>query len=67
MPAHPSPAAIAESLTWLRTEQDAIALYEALAAIDKDPGRSAAFSRIAAAWAPPGADPLHHPHGPAVR
>ena len=49
MPAHPSPAAIAESLTWLRTEQDAIALYEALAAIDKDPGRSAAFSRIAAA------------------
>ncbi len=40
---------MAESLTWLRMEQDAIALYDALAAIDKNPGRSAAFRGIAAA------------------
>ena len=44
-----SPAAIAESLTWLGLEQDAIVLYDSLAAIDKDPDRSSAFSRIAAA------------------
>ena len=48
-PALPDPAAIAESLGWLRAEHDSIALYDALASIEKDPGRSAAFSGIAAA------------------
>jgi VIT1/CCC1 family predicted Fe2+/Mn2+ transporter len=37
-----------ESLTNLRLERDAILLYEALAAIEKDPHRASAFERIAA-------------------
>jgi vacuolar iron transporter family protein len=39
---------IAQSLENLRLEQDAIALYDALAAIEKEPSRAAAFRRIAA-------------------
>jgi VIT1/CCC1 family predicted Fe2+/Mn2+ transporter len=46
-PAPSDPAAIADSLSWLRAEEDAIVLYEALAGIDKDPARSSTFSRIA--------------------
>jgi len=38
----------AQSLENLRLERDAILLYDALASIEKDPGRSAAFKRIAA-------------------
>src|SRR5262245_33150993 len=38
---------IARGLENLRLEQDAIALYDALATIDKDPRRAAAFRRIA--------------------
>ncbi len=38
---------IAQSLENLRLEQDAIVLYDALAGIEKDPHRSAAFRRIA--------------------
>jgi VIT1/CCC1 family predicted Fe2+/Mn2+ transporter len=38
---------IAQSLENLRLEQDAIALYEALAAIEKEPRRAAAFAHIA--------------------
>ena len=38
---------IAQSLENLRLEQDAIALYDALATIDKDPRRAAAFRHIA--------------------
>jgi VIT1/CCC1 family predicted Fe2+/Mn2+ transporter len=38
---------IAQSLENLKLEQDAIALYDALAAIDKDPRRQAAFRHIA--------------------
>ena len=47
-PVHPSPAEIAESLACLRMEQDSIALYDALAAIEKDERRAAAFQEIAA-------------------
>ena len=39
---------IAQGLENLKLEQDAIALYDALAAIDKDPRRAAAFRQIAA-------------------
>jgi VIT1/CCC1 family predicted Fe2+/Mn2+ transporter/rubrerythrin len=39
---------IAQSLENLRLEQDAIALYDALATIDRDPRRAAAFRHIAA-------------------
>jgi VIT1/CCC1 family predicted Fe2+/Mn2+ transporter/rubrerythrin len=38
---------IAQSLENLKLEQDAIALYDALASIDKDPRRQAAFRHIA--------------------
>src|SRR6476659_8445948 len=38
----------AQSLANLRLERDAILLYDALARIEKDPGRAAAFGRIAA-------------------
>ena len=38
----------AQSLANLRLERDAILLYEALAAVEKDPQRSGAFHRIAA-------------------
>ena len=41
------PIDVEQSLDNLRLERDAIVLYDALAAIDKDPRRSAAFSRIA--------------------
>ncbi len=37
-----------QSLANLRLERDAILLYDALARIEKDPGRAAAFERIAA-------------------
>ncbi|MBP1705905.1 MAG: protein of unknown function transrane [Chloroflexi bacterium] len=43
------PAAVAESLSWLRAEHDGIALYEALAAIDRDAARSSVFAAMAAA------------------
>ncbi|HEX2754386.1 MAG TPA: hypothetical protein VHM48_02925, partial [Candidatus Limnocylindrales bacterium] len=36
-----------QSLANLRLERDAVLLYEALAAIEKDPQRGAAFHRIA--------------------
>jgi VIT1/CCC1 family predicted Fe2+/Mn2+ transporter len=39
---------IAQSLENLRLEQDAVVLYEALASIEKDPRRAAAFRHIAA-------------------
>jgi len=38
---------IAQSLDNLKLEQDAIVLYDALATIEKDPGRAAAFRHIA--------------------
>jgi rubrerythrin len=38
---------IAQSLENLKLEQDAIVLYDALAAMDKDPRRAAAFRQIA--------------------
>jgi VIT1/CCC1 family predicted Fe2+/Mn2+ transporter len=38
---------IAQGLENLKLEQDAVALYDALAAIDKDPRRAAAFRHIA--------------------
>ena len=38
----------AQSLENLRLERDAILLYDALASIEKDPGRASAFRRIAA-------------------
>ncbi len=41
------PANISESLASLRLEQDAIALYDRLAAIEKDPARSEMFRTIA--------------------
>jgi vacuolar iron transporter family protein len=43
-----SPAETAQSLENLRLERDAILLYDALASIEKDPHRAAAFERIAA-------------------
>ena len=42
-----APVNIAQSLENLRLEQDAVTLYDALAAIEKDPRRSAAFRHIA--------------------
>src|SRR5262245_1627262 len=44
----PMPPDTAQSLENLRLERDAILLYDALAAIEKDPGRASAFQRIAA-------------------
>ena len=38
----------AQSLENLRLERDAILLYDALAAMEKDPNRASAFRRIAA-------------------
>ena len=38
---------IAQSLENLKLEQDAIVLYDALAGIEKDPRRAAAFRHIA--------------------
>jgi len=43
-----SPRELRQSLDNLKLERDAISLYEALAAIEKDPERAAAFGRIAA-------------------
>jgi VIT1/CCC1 family predicted Fe2+/Mn2+ transporter len=43
-----SPAETAQSLENLRLERDAILLYDALAALEKDPNRASAFKRIAA-------------------
>jgi VIT1/CCC1 family predicted Fe2+/Mn2+ transporter/rubrerythrin len=42
------PPETAQSLENLRLERDAILLYDALASIEKDPSRAAAFKRIAA-------------------
>lgn len=42
-----APIEIATSLENLKLERDAIVLYDALAAIEKDPRRAAAFERIA--------------------
>ena len=39
---------IAQSLENLRLEQDAVVLYEALAGIEREPRRAAAFRHIAA-------------------
>ena len=44
---------VAQSLENLKLERDAIVLYDALAAIEKDPRRAAAFRTIAAQRAPP--------------
>jgi VIT1/CCC1 family predicted Fe2+/Mn2+ transporter/rubrerythrin len=41
------PIDVEQSLANLKLERDAIVLYDALAAMDKDPRRAAAFSRIA--------------------
>ncbi len=46
-PTAPRPADHAESLANLRLEQDALALYEALGAIEKDPRRAETFRTIA--------------------
>ncbi|HEX7472095.1 MAG TPA: VIT1/CCC1 transporter family protein, partial [Candidatus Limnocylindrales bacterium] len=46
-PVAPRPADHAESLANLRLEQDALALYDALSAIEKDPRRAATFRTIA--------------------
>jgi len=46
-PATPRPADLAESLANLRLEQDALALYEALGTIEKDPRRAETFRTIA--------------------
>ncbi len=46
-PVAPRPADHAESLANLRLEQDALALYEALSAIEKDPRRAETFRIIA--------------------
>ena len=42
-----SPIDVEQSLANLRLERDAIALYDALSAIEKDPGRASAFKTIA--------------------
>ncbi|MBA2757744.1 MAG: hypothetical protein H0U37_09955, partial [Chloroflexi bacterium] len=42
-----APIDIATSLDNLKLERDAVVLYEALASIEKDPVRAAAFERIA--------------------
>jgi len=42
-----SPLDVDQSLANLRLERDAIALYDALATIEKDPGRASAFRTIA--------------------
>jgi VIT1/CCC1 family predicted Fe2+/Mn2+ transporter/rubrerythrin len=42
------PVEISTSLENLKLERDAVALYDALASIERDPGRAAAFERIAA-------------------
>src|SRR5664279_6354835 len=46
-PAAPRPADHAESLANLRLEQDALALYDALSSIEKDPHRAETFRTIA--------------------
>ncbi len=46
-PVAPRPADHAESLANLRLEQDALALYEALGSIEKDPRRAETFRTIA--------------------
>jgi vacuolar iron transporter family protein len=46
-PVAPRPADHAESLANLRLEQDALALYDALSAIEKDPRRAETFRTIA--------------------
>lgn len=46
-PAVPRPADLVESLANLRLEQDALALYEALGTIEKDPRRAETFRTIA--------------------
>ena len=46
-PAAQRPADLAESLANLRLEQDALALYDALGAIEKDPRRAETFRTIA--------------------
>jgi VIT1/CCC1 family predicted Fe2+/Mn2+ transporter len=46
-PAAPRPADLAESLANLRLEQDALALYEALGTVEKDPRRAETFRTIA--------------------
>src|SRR5664279_6281979 len=46
-PAAPRPADHAESLANLRLEQDALALYDALGSIEKDPRRAETFRTIA--------------------
>ena len=42
-----APIDIATSLDNLRLERDAVVLYESLATIEREPGRRAAFERIA--------------------
>jgi VIT1/CCC1 family predicted Fe2+/Mn2+ transporter len=42
-----SPIDVEQSLANLRLERDAIAMYDALATIEKDPGRASAFRKIA--------------------
>jgi VIT1/CCC1 family predicted Fe2+/Mn2+ transporter len=46
-PVAPRPADLAESLANLRLEQDALALYDALGSIEKDPRRAETFRTIA--------------------
>jgi VIT1/CCC1 family predicted Fe2+/Mn2+ transporter len=46
-PLAPRPADLAESLANLRLEQDALALYEALGTVEKDPRRAETFRTIA--------------------
>ncbi len=46
-PTAPRPADLVESLANLRLEQDALALYEALGTIEKDPRRAETFRTIA--------------------
>ena len=46
-PIAPRPADLAESLANLRLEQDALALYDALGSIEKDPRRAETFQTIA--------------------
>ncbi len=46
-PVAPDPAALKESLAALRTERDAVHLYDGLAAREKDPGRAEVLRSIA--------------------
>jgi VIT1/CCC1 family predicted Fe2+/Mn2+ transporter len=47
LPTAPRPADLTESLANLRLEQDALALYEALGTVEKDPRRAETFRTIA--------------------